>query len=220
MAQPKAKVVGAFGARGTGKTAWLMQELQGLTALGTWDYKNDPRLEGFGKPYYTMPEFIQSLKQDRFNSRYIVDRSRSLDEQFNWYCKAIFQRGNMAAFIDELPVVTKSNRAPDAWRECVNVGREYRTRDSKNIKALSLYATAQRPSECDKSFISQLDVIHTGRLSFANDAIVIAKSIGCRPEEVMHLKDLEWLEKSADSPKYLRGVLSFNNRKTGPKKRP
>lgn len=219
-AQTKAKVVGAFGARGTGKTAWLTQQLKAEPALAIWDYKHDPRMATWGKGFHSLPDFIKSLKSPTFTSRFMPDRSKSLEEQFAWFCRAAFQRGCMAIFIDELPAVTRANKAPAAWRECVNIGREYRTKDSQQIKWLSIYATAQRPSECDKSFISNLDVVHTGRLSFANDAKVMAQSIGAPATEVMNLPDLHWLEKSADSPNFLRGVLSFSNKKAKAKSNP
>lgn len=218
MATPKAKVVGAFGARGTGKTAWLMQQLKAEPALAIWDYKHDPRMSTWGKGFHSLPAFIQSLKNQKFVSRYMVNRSASVEEQFTLFCKSTFQRGCMAIFIDELPAVTRANKAPEAWRECVNIGREYRTKDSDTIKWLSIYATAQRPSECDKSFISNLDLVHTGRLSFANDAKVMSQSIGAPAADVMALPDLHWLEKSADSPTFLRGMLKFSNKSAKAKK--
>lgn len=219
-APPKAQVVGAFGARGTGKTAWLRQQLAREPCLAIWDYKHDPRMSDWGQGHDSIKGLIQSLKAPTFTTRYLVNRAAAVDEQFSWFCKAAFQRGCMAIFVDELPMVTANNRAPDAWKECVNVGREYRTRDSKQIKWLSVYATAQRPSECDKSFIGNLDVVHTGRLGFANDAQVMSKSLGAPAAEVMALPDLHFLEKSADSEKYLRGVLSFANKSTAAKRRP
>lgn len=223
MAPPKAKVVGAFGARGTGKTAWLKQRLSTEPCLAIWDYKHDPRMSDWGKGYSDMPGFIRSLSAPRFTSRYMPQRSNPhnpIDVQFSLFCRAAFQRGCMAIFIDELPAVTMANKAPVSWRECVNIGREYRTQGDKKIKWLSIYATAQRPSECDKSFISNLDLVHTGRLSFANDAKVMAQSLGVNAQAVMALPDLHFIEKSADTPQSVAGILKFSAKKTGTKKGP
>lgn len=219
MAVPKAKVVGAFGARGTGKTAWIRQQLDKEPALAIWDYKHDPRMSDLGRAFHDLPAFIQSLREKKFTHRYLVDRTRPVEEQFKFFCLAAFQRGCMAIFVDELPAVTRSNKAPEAWRECVNIGREYCTRDSQAIKWLSIYATAQRPPECDKSFISNLDLVHTGRLSFFNDAQVMSKTIGCGVDEILALPDLHYLEKSASAPGHTRGVLKFSNKKRSPAKR-
>lgn len=211
----KARVVGAFGARGVGKTAWLMQELELEKCLAVWDYKHDPRMSNYGAGMHDLPAFIRSLRAPAFRNRYLVDRHNrafSVEDQFALFCRACFERGCMSIFIDELPAVTMANKAPGAWRECVNIGREYRTAGAKGIKWLSIFATAQRPSECDKSFISNLDLVHTGRLSFANDAAVMAKSIGCRAEAVMALPDLHYLEKSADQAAFVAGQLSFEKK--------
>lgn len=209
----KAQVVGAFGARGTGKTGWLMQQLKREHALAVWDYKHDPRMVGFGREVHDFPALVAAIRAPRFQVRYMVNRAGDVQKQFSWFCRAVFLRGCMAMFVDELPAVTRSNKAAEAWRECVNIGREYRTTDSSTIKWLSIYATAQRPSECDKSFISNLDVVHTGRLSFFNDAMVMAKSIGCSVEDIMALQDLHYLEKSAATPGHTRGLLKFSNAK-------
>lgn len=216
-------MVGAFGARGTGKTAWLMQQLKAEPCLAVWDYKHDPRMSSWGRGFTDMRAFIQALRAPRFCYRYMPARNHptfAVEDQFKMFCLAAFERGCMAIFVDELPAVTRSNKAPQAWRECVNIGREYRTAGSNQVKWLSIYATAQRPSECDKSFISNLDVVHTGRLSFANDARVMSQSIGASAEEIMALPDLHYLEKSADQAKYLRGVLKFSNKRTVTKKEP
>lgn len=220
---PKAQVVGAFGGRGTGKTAWLKQQLAREPRLAIWDYKHDPRMSDWGQGFTDIGPFIRSLSAARFVSRYMParsDQARSVDDQFSLFCRAAFQAGCLAIFIDELPAVTMSNKAPAAWRECVNVGREYRTAGDKKIKWLSIYATAQRPSECDKSFISNLDVIHTGRLAFANDAVVMSKSLNVRAESIMALADLHFIEKTSDSGGAVTGILKFNKNISSTKTQP
>jgi len=219
----KAKVVGAFGARGTGKTAWLKQALSKEPRLAVWDYKGDPRMRGWGQEFNSLPAFARAMMASKFLLRYIPRRSDgrlTVEEQFEAFCQACMECGCMAMFVDELPAVTRANKAPDAWRECVNVGREYSTQGQTRIKWLSIYATAQRPSECDKSFISNLDVLHTGRLSFANDAKVIAQSLGVKPDEVLQMQDLEWIEKRAESREIFRGKLSFGNARAAAKTAP
>ena len=214
--QAKAQVVGAFGARGTGKTAWLTQQLQREKRLAIWDYKGDPKLRGWGTETRSLATFAKALTAPSFVLRYLPTRqggALTVEDQFDRFCRACMLAGRLAMFVDELPAVTKANRAPPAWRECVNVGREYSREGETSILWLSIYATAQRPSECDKSFISNLDVLHTGRLSFANDAKVIAQSLGVSAQEVLQLPDLHWIEKRADKQQPQRGVLSFSGQK-------
>lgn len=219
----KALVVGAFGARGVGKTAWLRQQLEREPCLAIWDYKPDPRMADWGKGFISMPGFIQALRAPRFCIRYMPNRHHStftVDQQFDLFCRAAYQRGRMAIFVDELPMVTRANKAPESWRECVNTGREYLLKGKPGVHWLSIYVTAQRPNEVDKSLISNLDVVHTGRLAFANDALTMSKSIGVKPEVIMALPDLHYLEKSAKTPRHVAGVLHFTKKSSGMKKGP
>jgi hypothetical protein len=114
-------------------------------------------------------------------------------------------------FVDELPAVTRAYKAPDAWRECVNIGREYRLPNDSTIRRLGISITAQRPSEIDKSLIGNLDVVHAGRLPFKNDAASIAGSLGVPASELMQLPDLHWIERRSDRTEATRGVLTFGN---------
>ena len=210
----KALTIAAFGARGTGKTAWVRQQIAAAkpTRLIVWDFKHDPALEGVGRAFSSLPEFIRSLKGSTFKSRYLVDHRTDVHQQFDYFCKAAWQAGCLLMFVDELPEVTKANKAPPAWRRCVNVGRDYR--DDKGVrKWLSIIGAGQRPAECDKSFIANADVIHTGRLANSQDARELSQSLGCDYRDLLALPDLHWVERSAGQIEPVRGVLKFSNTK-------
>ncbi|WP_137860562.1 hypothetical protein [Variovorax sp. 3P27G3] len=219
----KALAQAAFGARGTGKTAWVKRQIAEARPrrLLVWDFKHDPSLrDGMGAPYTSLPELIRAMKAPGFQLRYLVDHSRDVHAQFELFCQAAYMAGDLLMFVDELPEVTKANKAPPAWRRCVNVGREYS--HGGRIKTLSIMAAGQRPAECDKTFIANCDVIHTGRLGDVADAKRFARSWGVDPAELTNLPDLHWIEKRADTPGIVRGVLSFSGTKataTASKKR-
>lgn len=206
----KALTIAAFGARGTGKTAWVKQQILAARPprLMVWDFKHDPGLEDVGRAFHALPEFIQSLKARTFASRYLVNHAGDVPQQFEFFCLAAWQAGCVLMFVDELPEVTKANKAPPAWRRCVNVGRDYRDAAGAR-KWLSIIGAGQRPAECDKSFISNADVIHTGRLSNAADARELSQSLGCDFRELLALPDLHWIERHAGQIEPARGVLSF-----------
>lgn len=216
----KALTWAAFGARGTGKTAWVKQLIaqQRPARLMVWDFKHDPSLEGMGTPYRALPEFIGACREKRFSARYLVDHGRDIHAQFDLFCKAAWVAGDVLVFVDELPEVTKANKAPQAWRQLVNVGREYQ--HGGKVKKVAIIGAGQRPAECDKSFIANADVVHVGRLGNASDAQGMARSWGLQQREFMDLPDLHWREKRADSPEIARGVLSFSNARAGPKTKP
>lgn len=218
----KALAYAAFGARGTGKTAWIKQLLARTKPrrLMVWDFKHDPSLKGLGVEYRALPAFIRDCQAPTFSMRYLPDHGRDIHAQFDLFCQAAWLAGDVMVFVDELPEVTKANKAPQAWRRIVNVGREYTAGQGGKIKRISIIGAAQRPAECDKSFIGNCDVVHVGRLGNLADAKAMSQAMGVRPEELMALADLEWIEKRADSPEIFRGKLSFGNAKPAPKKRP
>lgn len=207
----KALTMAAFGARGTGKTAWVKQEIarQKPARLMVWDFKHDPSLIGIGEPFTSLPAFIEALREKRFSLRYLVDHTRDVHAQFELFCQAAWVAGDVLVFVDELPEVTKANKAPPAWRRLVNVGREYA--HGGKVKKVAIIGAGQRPAECDKTFIANCDVVHCGRLGDHGDAKKIAGSWGINPQELAALPDLHWIEKRADSIEMTRGVLSFRN---------
>lgn len=210
----KALAIAAFGARGTGKTAWVKQEVarQKPIRLLAWDFKHDPALrEGMGEPVTTLADMARGAGAGRFKLRYLVDHNKDITAQFDLFCRIAWAAGDLTMFVDELPEVTKANRAPPAWRKCVNVGREYA--DAGKIKTLTIIGAGQRPAECDKSFIANCDVIHTGRLGDMGDAKRMAQAWGIKPEELATMPDLAWVEKRADSATLERGILRFSSKK-------
>ena len=216
MAKPpkagaKALTIAAFGARGTGKTVWVCQTIAAHdpARLLVWDFKHDPGLEGLGVPIVGLGALIRGCKAPGFALRYLVDHGRDLTEQFELFCRCAWLAGNVLVFVDELPEVTKANKAPPAWRRIVNIGREYRLA-SGALSHISIIGAGQRPAECDKSFISNCDLIHSGRLSHAGDARAIAEFMGCDFAELMRLEDLEWLERGAGDAAARRGRIIFS----------
>lgn len=220
MPKPKALTVAAFGARGTGKTAWVRQLLarERPKRLLVWDFKHDPGLRDLGTPHRSLPDLVRACAAPSFALRYLPDHGADVHEQFDTFCRAAWLAGNLTLFVDELPEVTKANRAPPAWRRLVNVGREYES--GGQVKAVSIIGAGQRPAECDKSFIANCDVVHVGRLGNAADAQEFARAWGINARELIDLPDLHWLEKRADSSAIQRGVLRFYNKRAPAKKGP
>ena len=211
----KALMVGIFGARGTGKNVYAVQLLKKLkpSRLMIWDHKHDPGMSNFGQTFTDLGALIRAIKSPSFQVRYMPDHSRDIQKQFDLFCRAAFAAGNLTLMIDELPEVTKANRAPAAWRQCVNVGRLYRGADGKE-RTLTIMGLGQRPSECDKSFMNNLDILHTGRIASVNDAKTLADLLALDFRKVMALPDLHWLERRQGQAEPTSGVLSFGTKAT------
>lgn len=210
----KALTIAAFGARGTGKTAWVSQQLAALkpARLIVWDFKHDPAMAKIGRAIDDLPALIRAMKAPAFQLRYRVDHAGDIAAQFDLFCRAAWAAGCLVMFVDELPEVTKANRAPAAWRQCVNVGRDYTGPDGKR-RWLSIIGAGQRPAECDKSFIGNCDVIHSGRLANQGDARDLAQFLGCDFRQLLTLADLEYIERRAGTMAPTVGRLKFSGRK-------
>jgi hypothetical protein len=209
---PKPLRIGAFGATGTGKTAWLIQVLrkQKPPRLVLWDFKHDAPLDAIGaKAYTSLPAMIQAMKAPRFQVRYLVNHDHDVIEQFEMVCRAVWLAGDVLLYVAEMPEVTGPGRAPKTWRKLVNIGRSYRLPHlGQRVVGCSIYGDAQRFNEVDLSFRSNLDVVHCGRLGEEGDARQAAKKLRCTFEEVMALPDLHYIEYAAGGETG-RGVLRF-----------
>jgi hypothetical protein len=210
----KPLTIAAFGARGTGKTVFVRQYLDTLRPprLAVWDFKHDPALKTLGKPYADLRAFVLALKLPGFHARYLPDHTKDMQKQFDVFCAACWTASRLVMFVDELPEVTKASRAPATWRRCVNVGREYTAPDGKP-GWLAIIGAGQRAAECDKSFTSNADVVHCGRLAHEDDAKAMCKVLGCASRELMTMPDLHWIERRAGQIKPAKGVLTFKGNK-------
>lgn len=196
--------------RGTGKTGWCRQYIErevNPPRMAAWDFKHDPNLKGLGVAYTDLPTMIRAMRASTFRVRYLVDHTRDIHQQFEQFCQACWFASRLLMYVAELPEVTKSNKAPPTWRRCINVGREY-TRWDGSEGWLAIVADAQRPTECDKSIVSNADVHHCGRLPFEDDAKQMANVLSVPFRDLQQLPDLHWVERRGGG-QVTSGVLSF-----------
>jgi hypothetical protein len=208
----KALCVAAFGARGTGKTAFVVQWLtrHGGPRVLIWDFKDDPTLRELGQPVHSLAELARLAKAKTFRLRYVVDHSKDLAKQFDDFCLVAWTASRLTMAVCELPEVTKAHKAPVLWRRCVNVGREYTAPGGAYGQGfLSIVVDAQRSAEVDKSLIGNADILHVGRMTNPSDAREMADFLGVPHTEIMRLPDLHWIERRAGTIDPIRGVLTF-----------
>ena len=207
-----------FGATGTGKTAWTVQQIRTMNPqrLMVWDPKHDHALANLGTPYASWADFVKACKAPRFQARYRMSHDHDQHEQFAAFCALAWREGNVLMFVDELAEVTQASRAPGAWRKIINVGRSYE--DGK--KTISVIGVSQSPMEVDKSFLGNCDLIHTGRLGNIRAARNFAQQWGIPAAELSNLPPLHWIEKRDTEADVQRGVLRFDAKPaTEPKKK-
>lgn len=222
----KALCYAATGARGSGKTAWCVQEIGRVkpARLAVWDFKHDRRIgDGirFTNTVGDIPSLARAMAARNFAVRYLVSHKpapgfKDVDAwiawQFDRFCEVCWLASQLLMYVAELPMVTSASHAPGPWRQCVNVGRDYTTPDGRP-GWLAVMADGQRDSEMDKTFISNCDVVNAGRQAWPIDAKGTAERLGngVTRDEVLQLPDLYRIEMRQGTPGVKRFVLSFGN---------
>lgn len=195
----KPLIVAAMGGRGTGKSAWCVQQDYYTKAkrLMVWDLMREPWHAAL-QSTDDLGAFVRMLKPARFRVAFHPspdDKRRAA--QFEVFMQAAWVAGHVTVHVEELAFVTTAHKAPPAWRRACLLGRH-------EPHALTLSGTSQRPAQVDKEFLGNADVIHAGRLMGA-DADNVARILGVKPAELEQLPDLAYIERRGQA--MTRGVL-------------
>lgn len=208
----KPLILAALGARGTGKSAWVKQTLARLkpSRLAVWDLMQEYDLEATE----SLGDFIRSLKARTFKLAFRPSRDDDARaRQFDIWCKAMLHAGRVCCVVEELAFVTKPMKAPPGWREMILLGRHPQ-------HSLSIIGTSQRPASIDKDFLSNCDLVHSGRLAYKPDAVKAAEVLGVGFDDLLRLPDLHYIERRAGDTDAKKGVLSFGGARAPSSKKP
>jgi len=197
----KPLILAALGARGTGKSAWVKQQLDRMrpSRLAVWDLMQEYDLQATED----LGEFIRWMKGRAFRVAFRPSRDdRTRERQFDLWCRAQLAAGRCTSVVEELAFVTKPMKAPAGWREMVLLGRHQQHQ-------LSIIGTSQRPASIDKDFLSNCDLVHCGRLAYKPDAVKAAEVLGVDFDTLLRLPDLAWYERRAGATDATQGTLKF-----------
>lgn len=214
MSAGKPLIIGALGGRGTGKSAWVKRQIKAAKPprLAAWDLMQENG--DLGTPTQDLGAAIRAMKRPRFRVVFWPSRDdKTRAAQFDLWCRAVLAAGDVLAYVEELAFVTTASRAPAGWREMCLLGRH-------DMHRVSIIATSQRPSQIDKEFMGNLDVLHCGRLRHRADAETAADLLGVPAHEVQNLPDLHWIETRPGQAEPARGVLKFASSGNSPGARP
>lgn len=195
----KAKVIAVFGARGTGKSAWIKQhpDVKAASRLLVWDYMHE--YQQTAQPISNLSDTLQAMRLKAWRVAYQVDHDKQT-AAFEFLTSAARTLGNCTFLAEELAFVTQANKAPPAWRQATLLGRH---------SGMTIIGASQRPASVDKDFIACADVIHCGRLANERDAKAVATFLGCDWRELVNLPDLHYIELDVIKRETTRGVLKF-----------
>jgi len=128
------------------------------------------------------------------------DQLDRYEARFDWFCRVAWALGELTLVVDELADVTGPNRAPSIWKTITRKGKHER---------LACFAASQRPAEVDKTFLGNCTFIHCGRLNDEAAVLTMKKVLGVTSEEIVGLRDLEFIERNMVTGAVRRGTLKF-----------
>lgn len=178
----KASITVVCGGSGSGKSAWVKQQIKKAPRLVVWDiddeYGEVPGIERFT----SMREFAQTLLKRKKGRFCYVGRPGD----FGLWCKAVFAWGNCVAVAEELAGVTSPNKAPEGWHTLVSRGRK---------RGIAIYGVTQRPAESDKTIMGNSTLKHVGFMPRAKDRKYMADEMDIDQSLLNELAPLEYVEK-------------------------
>lgn len=201
----QASIVAAIGATGSGKSAWVKQQLKKAKPgrILIWDPQEE--YGEFGQVFTSRAELAAAVRAaGRAGKLAAVYRPGNVvseyEAQFDWFCQLAYAWERCCILVEELADVTKPQKAPEGWSVLTRKGRH---------KGLRIIAASQRPAQVDKDFFGQATMIHCGRLNYAADVKCMADVLGVGAADISGMKPLDWVERDMGSGETRRGRLTF-----------
>lgn len=194
MTVKAARLVAVIGATGSGKTEWIRQQLRAgkPDRLIVWDPKPTSNYAEFGQVFTNRAELAAAVigagESGALRAIYRPGTNmESFKDKFDWLCRLAFAWKACTMVSEELAHVTKAGWSPPGWLQCVTMGRE---------EGMVIFGATQRPALVDKTFLSNASIIHCGRLQATSDRSVMADLLDCKPEDLVKLQPMEYIERA------------------------
>jgi hypothetical protein len=201
----KAEINAVMGSPGTGKSASVKKRIDAEKPKRLLIYDPESEYERYGTVVGTLANVLDLLKRSGSGNVHIVfvpsHDQDTAKKQFDTFCELAFAAGNLTLVCDELAGVTSPTKAPPGWAKCTLRGRK---------RGIRIYGASQRPASIDKNFFSSATTIRTGRLNFADDRKTLANVLDVKPEEILNLAELEYIERNMRTGQTCRGKLTFS----------
>ena len=208
MRSTDGRAVLVAGSTGSGKSAWVMQQVRLKPRLLVWDSLGEWSNKGRVSSAPSLPVLAEVIRKDicgRTNGRFAVGYTGLASrEHFAVFCKLAWvwlrSRSGGALVVEELADVTSPAKAPPSWGEICRKGRHFEA---------EVYAITQRPAESDKTIIGNAAAIHTGLMAFPRDRAYMAECLDVPVAELAALKPLQWVERDMRTRELRRGAVVF-----------
>lgn len=202
----QADIQAVLGASGSGKTTYVMRELNRLkpSRLLIWDSKGEFSTEGYAKVVGTVAQLVKAVRaagaSGSFRLAYKPEGTPlQVRKAFDLIATLAFHAKDLTLVAEELNEVCIGGQSDSAgWRKCITQGR---------TEGLTIYALSQRPALMDKNTLGNASLIRCGRLAWKADAKIMADVFRCKPEELLDLEELAFLQRNREG--ISRGKLVF-----------
>lgn len=197
-------ITAIVGSSGSGKTAWLKQQIAKSSRLLVWDIEG--QYTENTKAVFSKEQLAKAIQEPTVRISY---QAKSLDDFDYWArCAFVFARlgsenGVMSDIVaEELADVTSPAKAPPGWGMLVRRGRKY---------GANIYGITQRPAESDKTLFGNASVIHCCAMQRANDRVYMARELDIPLSDITGLDwdKMEYLHKNMRKRKMEKGRLTF-----------
>lgn len=197
------KIIVVTGSSGSGKTGYLIKQVQRKPRLIIWDAKPEYHKKITGvKLVRTRAELIAYCKTKK-NFKIAYHPPVINNKEFEYFSDCAYLAARLKActiIAEETADVTHAGKASDKWGQLVRKIRE---------TGSDLYAVTQRPSESDKTAVGNASIFHCCRMSRDKDRKYIASEIDVTLNEVKALNNLDYIEKDMRTNKVTKGKLTF-----------
>lgn len=202
-----ASILAIIGASGSGKSAFLKQQVARLNPprLLVWDPMRE--YAEFGEVVTQLAKLGECVSTaGNKRGKFALVFQCAADEkqrarQFDVFCGLALAAGNCMMIVEELKFVTRPGFAPVRWSQCTLTGRH---------KGLQIIGVTQRPASIDKDFLGNATVIHVGRLVYPEDRRAVSRAMSVPEAEIEGLAPLHYIEKNMQSGERRAGKVTFS----------
>lgn len=185
----QANIYGVMGSTGCGKSLWVKTSLlmKSDNRLAIWDYKRE--YQGYADLVTeNLRDAVLAMKNPQFRIAFrpsFNDKLRA--QQFDVFCKAVWQAKNVKCLVEELAMVTTPQRAPEGWKQLTCTGRS---------EGITIIGMSQRPAQVDKDFFDNCTELHCGFLAGKRSRQVMAEEMGVEEGDIRGLESLQYIHKN------------------------
>jgi len=159
----------------------MKQAMKGHQRIIIWD----TMAEYDGTVIESRSGLVDAVKSRRFKVSYRPVFSRGIKQEFDFFCRVAYARGESLVVIEEMNQVTQPTYSPPAWRNITSRGRH---------RGLHIIGASQRPGSVDKDAIGNASEIHAGRLTYEGDRKALQAQFGRdQAEKLAHIPEREFI---------------------------